>query len=95
MEQRSKSPDPGTKEEQKESTTAKRKSLVLYNDDVNTFDHVIKALVEICGHDSYQAEQCTMIVHYKGECSVKEGEREELDPMCKALIERSLTADIK
>jgi ATP-dependent Clp protease adaptor protein ClpS. len=41
-------------------------SLILYNDDINTFDHVIKSLVEVCGHDSVQAEQCAMIVHFKG-----------------------------
>ena len=48
-------------------------TLVLYNDDVNTFDHVIKSLVEVCGHDSVQAEQCALIVHFKGSCEVKIG----------------------
>lgn len=47
--------------------------LVLYNDEVNTFDHVIKSLVEVCGHDPVQAEQCAMIVHLKGSCEVKIG----------------------
>ncbi len=88
------SPSPGT-QEKGQSKKAKQKTLVLYNDDFNTFDHVIKALVEICGHDSYQAEQCTMIVHYKGQCTVKEGDQEELEGMCKGLVERSLTAEIK
>ena len=48
-------------------------SLILYNDDINTFEHVIKSLVEVCGHDSVQAEQCAMIVHFNGSCEVKLG----------------------
>ena len=47
--------------------------LILYNDEVNTFEHVIKSLVEICGHDPIQAEQCAMLVHLKGSCEVKTG----------------------
>ncbi|MFM7729369.1 MAG: ATP-dependent Clp protease adaptor ClpS, partial [Flavobacteriales bacterium] len=57
------------------------KKLVLFNDEVNTFDFVIEALVEVCGHELLQAEQCTVIVHYKGKCAVKNGTWEELEPM--------------
>ena len=45
--------------------------IILYNDDVNTFDHVIRTLIEVCEHTPEQAEQCSLIVHYKGKCSVK------------------------
>lgn len=59
--------------------------LVLYNDEVNTFGHVIKSLVEICGHDPVQAEQCAMIVHFKGSCEVKSGLPEILSAMSHSL----------
>lgn len=60
------------------------RKLVLYNDDVNTFDHVINCLIEICKHDALQAEQCALLVHYKGKAIVKEGEFEKLEAMCVA-----------
>ena len=50
--------------------------LVLHNDDVNTFDFVIECLIEICKHTLEQAEQCTILVHYKGKCTVKTGSME-------------------
>ena len=71
------------------------KKLVLFNDDVNTFDFVIEALVQVCGHELLQAEQCAVIVHYKGKCVVKNGTWEELEPMCTALLDRGLTAEIQ
>ena len=55
------------------SSGGEKHSLILYNDEINTFDHVIKSLVEICGHDSVQAEQCALIVHLKGSCEIKSG----------------------
>lgn len=68
--------------------------IILWNDDVNTFDYVIEALVEICGHTLEQAEQCTMLVHYKGKCTVKTGSLEKLKPMHQKLLSRSLTSEI-
>jgi len=68
--------------------------IVLYNDDVNTFDHVIDTLVDVCGHDPIQAEQCAFIVHYKGKCDVKTGSFKELIPMCTGLLEAGLSAEI-
>jgi ATP-dependent Clp protease adaptor protein ClpS len=70
-------------------------SLVLFNDEVNTFDFVIESLINVCGHDPLQAEQCTIIVHYKGKCSVKDGTWEKLEPLCSALLDRGLTAEIQ
>jgi ATP-dependent Clp protease adaptor protein ClpS len=69
--------------------------LILFNDDVNTFDFVIESLVEVCGHDSIQAEQCAYIVHFRGKCQIKQGEFEKLEPMCVALLDRGLTAAIE
>jgi ATP-dependent Clp protease adaptor protein ClpS len=73
---------------------ARVRDLVLYNDDVNTFDFVIEALIEVCEHDTIQAEQCTYIVHYNGKCTVKTGAYTKLKPMKDALIDRGLSAVI-
>lgn len=69
--------------------------IVLYNDDVNTFDFVIESLIDVCDHEALQAEQCAMIVHYNGKCSVKKGTYEELEPRCSALLNRGLSAEIE
>jgi ATP-dependent Clp protease adaptor protein ClpS len=68
--------------------------IILYNDDVNTFDHVIDTLVKVCDHEPLQAEQCAILVHYKGKCSVKNGSYEELKPYCSALLDAGLSAEI-
>lgn len=68
--------------------------LIIFNDDVNTFDFVADMLVKVCEHNSLQAEQCTMLIHYKGKCSVKNGEYEKLKPLCQALLEVGLSAEI-
>jgi len=70
-------------------------TLVLYNDDVNTFEHVIKSLVEVCGHDSVQAEQCAMIVHFKGSCDVKIGIVEVLNSMSRSLNLKGLNSKVE
>lgn len=69
--------------------------LVLYNDDINTFDHVIKSLVEVCGHDPVQAEQCAMIVHFKGSCDVKIGMAEVLNAMSRSLNLKGLNSKVE
>ncbi len=68
--------------------------IVLYNDDVNTFDHVIATLINVCSHTSIQAEQCALLVHYKGKCTVKTGSFDELEPQCTQLLEAGLSAEI-
>lgn len=70
-------------------------TLILYNDDFNTFEHVIECLVAICKHDILQAEQCTYLVHYSGKCEVKKGRLEKLNAMKSALQLQNLTAEIK
>jgi ATP-dependent Clp protease adaptor protein ClpS len=71
------------------------KALILYNDDVNTFDFVTDSLIEVCEHNLLQAEQCTYLVHYTGKCVVKNGTYKKLKPLCEALLERGLTAKIE
>ena len=68
--------------------------LVVFNDDVNTFDHVIRTLIEICKHTPEQAEQCTWIIHYKGKCTVKFGSFDELVPMRQGICDRGISAEI-
>lgn len=68
--------------------------IVLYNDDVNTFDHVIETLIYTCEHTPLQAEQCAMLVHYKGKCTVKTGTYEDLMPRCSKLLDAGLSAEI-
>ena len=69
--------------------------IVLFNDDYNTFDWVIKALVEVCDHNPIQAEQCAMIVHYKGKYTIKSGEKDDMINRCIALLDRGLTAEVQ
>ena len=73
---------------------ASKHEIVLFNDDIHTFDYVIESLIEICEHTPEQAEQCTFLVHYKGKCGVKTGEYEELKPRCTRLLQRGLSAEI-
>jgi len=77
-----------------EELTAHNNEIVLYNDDVNTFDHVIETLIRVCRHSAEQAEQCAILVHYKGKCTVKTGELSELKPQCIQLLEAGLSAEI-
>src|SRR5690606_25765191 len=69
--------------------------LIVWNDDVNTFDWVIETLMDICGHSYEQAEQCAYISHFKGKYAVKEGEYEELKPMCDAILDRGINATVE
>ena len=68
--------------------------LVLFNDDVNTFDHVIETLIDVCEHSPQQAEQCSIIVHYKGKCTVKTGELDDLKQRCSLLLDAGLSAEV-
>ena len=70
-------------------------TLVLWNDDVHTFDYVIKALVDICRQTEEQAEQCAILVHCHGKCAVKHGSYTELLPMHQALLDKQLTTEIQ
>lgn len=79
---------------QYEEITGFYKNLVLYNDDFHTFDFVIESLIEVCGHDSEQAEQCTLIAHYKGKATINKGTDEVLQPQQACLTDRGLTVSI-
>ena len=68
--------------------------IVLHNDNVNTFDHVINTLIYACEHTAEQAEQCALLVHYKGKCTVKTGLLDDLKPRCSMLLEAGLSAEI-
>lgn len=69
--------------------------IVVWNDDVNTFEWVIETLMEVCGHSHEQAEQCAYIIHYRGKYAVKNGPYEELRPMCDAILDRGISASVE
>jgi ATP-dependent Clp protease adaptor protein ClpS len=68
--------------------------LVVFNDDVNTFEHVIRTLIKVCQHTPEQAEQCTYLIHFKGKCTVKTGSFDELRPLREAICEAGIDAKI-
>jgi ATP-dependent Clp protease adaptor protein ClpS len=70
-------------------------TLVVWNDDVNTFDWVIETLVQVCGHTEEQAEQCAYLIHFKGKCDVKKGEYEKLKGMCDKITDRGIGATVE
>ncbi|WP_318311628.1 ATP-dependent Clp protease adaptor ClpS [Flagellimonas crocea] len=89
----------GTKEKELEDVlleeeTINEHEIILFNDDVNTFDYVIETLINVCEHTPEQAEQCSLIVHYKGKCTVKTGEYSFLKPKCSKLLQAGLSAEI-
>jgi ATP-dependent Clp protease adaptor protein ClpS len=69
--------------------------LIVWNDEVNTFEWVIESLIEICQHSYEQAEQCAYIIHFKGKYAVKHGSYDDLKPMCDAITERGIGATIE
>ena len=82
--------------EKRKTITKKNKNheIVLFNDEYNTFDHVIETLIYACDHTPEQAEQCSLLVHYKGKCTVKTGPYNDLKPRCSKLLEAGLSAEI-
>lgn len=80
-------------EELIEST--KGKTIVVYNDDVNSFEHVIMCFLKYCDHNMHQAEQCAQIIHYNGKCDVKRGTLDKLTPIHEALLENGLRSKIE
>ncbi|GAA4441521.1 ATP-dependent Clp protease adaptor ClpS [Ravibacter arvi] len=77
-----------------ETVDTEVRNLVVFNDDVNTFDWVIETLIEVCGHTPEQAEQCTIIIHFKGKCNVKNGSFEELVEMRNDICRRGISAEV-
>ena len=70
-------------------------SLVVWNDEVNTFEWVIDTLIDVCGHQREQAEQCAMLIHTKGKYAVKNGSYEILKPQKEAITDRLINATIE
>jgi ATP-dependent Clp protease adaptor protein ClpS len=68
--------------------------LIVFNDDVNTFEHVIDTLIRVCKHSKEQAEQCTLLIHFKGKCAVKSGSFDFLKPFREAICEAGIDARI-
>ncbi len=69
--------------------------LIVWNDEVNTFEWVIETLMEVCGHSYEQAEQCSYIIHFKGKYAVKNGSYDDLKPECDAITDRGIGATVE
>jgi len=69
--------------------------IIVWNDEINTFEWVIKTLIEVCGHSEEQAEQCAMLIHTKGKYAVKNGTYDDLKPQCEAITERGIGATLE
>lgn len=82
-------------EEISDSDIGSMAQLIVYNDDVNTFEWVIKCFIEILRHTSEQAEQLALLIHFKGKATVKTAPKRELMPKKEALIDRGLSAVIE
>jgi ATP-dependent Clp protease adaptor protein ClpS len=78
-----------------EERVEEQPKIVVYNDDVNTFDWVIECFVKVCQHNTAQAEQLSYIIHFNGKATVKTGSMRELTPVKEALQERGLSAVIE
>ena len=74
--------------------SVEKHEIILFNDDVNTFQYVIETLVKVCKHSYQQAEQCAYIVHFSGKCAVKKGKYSYLEPLCLKLLQADLSAEI-
>ncbi len=81
--------------EKQQNTETQLYKIVLYNDEVNTFDFVIDLLMRYCDHNLFQAEQCAMLTHYKGRSVVKKGDYQKLEPIASALLEHGLSVEIE
>lgn len=75
--------------------TAQPYNLIVWNDEVNTFEWVIETLMTVCGHTLEQAEQSAMLIHFKGKYAVKKGDYDTLKPMCDAITDRGIGATIE
>ncbi len=82
-------------EENKKELLVEQCDLIVFNDDINTFDFVIETLIDVCNHEYLQAVQCTHLIHNTGKCGVKRGTFLELKPKCEALLEKGLSATIE
>jgi ATP-dependent Clp protease adaptor protein ClpS len=70
-------------------------NLIVWNDNVNTFEWVIETLIDVCGHAPEQAEQCAYLIHYQGKYAVKQGDYDTLKPMRDAITDRGINATIE
>ena len=81
--------------EETDVSESKPSDLLVYNDDVNTFDWVIESLIDICRHTFAQAEQLSLLIHFKGRATIKRAPLKVLKPMKDALVDRGISAVIE
>lgn len=69
--------------------------IIVYNDDHNTFDWVIECFMDVLKHTAEQAEQLSLMVHFKGKACVKTATMNVLKPLKDGLIDKGLSAVIE
>lgn len=70
-------------------------SVVLFNDDVHTFQEVIRQIVKATGCTSSKAEQLAWTVHTKGKATVYEGSFQDCFDVQSVLKEIDLVTEIQ
>lgn len=68
--------------------------LILWNDDVNTFEHVIWCMVHYLNYSERQGEQIAWKVHNEGKCAILEGSFTEVEVYRKILQAEGLSVSI-
>jgi len=69
--------------------------LILWNDEVNTFDHVIYCLMKYLDYSETQSEKIAWTVHNEGKCAVLEGSFTEMEVYRKILQQEGLTVSVE
>ena len=74
---------------------AKTHKLVMHNDDVHDFHYIMACLIKYCEHSPIQAEQCALIAHNKGLCSIKSGDFDAMFDLKSNLNELGIQTEIE
>ena len=77
------------------ATTKPSNRLILWNDDVNTFDHVIYCLMHYLQYSESEAERIAWTVHTKEKCVILEGSYTEMEVYRKILKSEGLVVSIE
>lgn len=70
-------------------------NVILWNDDVNTIQHVVNVLMQVIGHSLTKATSLAMEVHTQGKSIVKTTHLEYAETYRDALEANGLTATIE
>lgn len=69
--------------------------LIVYNDDINTFDHVIECFITICNLTKKLAEIKALTIHTDGKCKILTSDINDVITMCDSLKMKGLKAELE